>query len=76
MIVNQQIPTQTIVREFELNQRHKMSKSTRRRLELAGAFPKRKKLSPTGRAVGWLLSEIEAWEKGIFEQDVNHADAE
>lgn len=53
-----------------------MSKSTRRRLELAGVFPKRKKLSPTGRAVGWLLSEIEAWEKGIFEQDVNHAIAE
>lgn len=56
---------QTILRENELNARHSMSKSTRRRLELAGNFPKRRKLSKHGRSVGWILSEIEAWEESL-----------
>lgn len=37
----------------------KLSKSTRWRLEKAGKFPKRRQLS--ANAVGWLASEIEEW---------------
>lgn len=36
-----------------------LSKSTLRRLEMAGQFPRRKNLSR--RSVAWLSSEIEAW---------------
>lgn len=36
-----------------------LSKSTLRRLEMAGQFPRRKSLSR--RSVAWLSSEIEAW---------------
>jgi predicted DNA-binding transcriptional regulator AlpA len=36
-----------------------LSRSTLRRLEIAGQFPQRRRLSP-GR-VGFVLAEIEAW---------------
>ncbi len=36
-----------------------LSDSNRRRLEEKGLFPRRRKLS--GRAVGWLLSEVQEW---------------
>jgi len=32
-----------------------------RDLEREGKFPKRFKLNPDGRAVGWLESEVQAW---------------
>lgn len=32
-----------------------------RRLEDAGKFPRRIKLTDGGRAVGWLASEVDAW---------------
>jgi len=44
------------------NQQHFItgfSKSTAYRLELAGTFPKRRKLSSL--AVGWTRAELEAW---------------
>lgn len=37
----------------------KLSKTTRWRLEKKGHFPKRRKLSPN--AVGWLENEINDW---------------
>lgn len=43
-----------------------LSKSTLRRMEQQGTFPKRTKLSR--RAIGWLESEIRAW--------INHATLE
>jgi prophage regulatory protein len=36
-----------------------LSKSTRWRLEKAGKFPKRRRLS--ARSIGWLFSEIKNW---------------
>ena len=32
-----------------------------RDMERDGAFPKRFKLNPEGRAVGWLESEVQSW---------------
>ena len=36
-----------------------LSRSTRWRLERAGQFPRRRKLS--ARAVGWIAAEVEQW---------------
>lgn len=36
-----------------------LSRSTRWRLERAGQFPRRRKLS--ARAVGWIAAEVERW---------------
>lgn len=47
------------LREHQVAEITGLSKTTRRRLELDGKFPKRRKLS-TG-AVGWLRNEINQW---------------
>jgi prophage regulatory protein len=47
------------VRSPELERRTSLSRSTIGRLERAGRFPKRCKLS--ANAVGWLEDEVEAW---------------
>ncbi|HLB43131.1 MAG TPA: AlpA family phage regulatory protein [Gammaproteobacteria bacterium] len=47
------------LREPQVSNITKLSKSTRWRLEKAGKFPKRRQLS--ANAVGWLASEIEEW---------------
>jgi len=48
------------IREQECRKLTGLSRSTRWRLERSGEFPKRRRLSSNG--VGWLLSEIEAWQ--------------
>jgi prophage regulatory protein len=49
-----------IIRERECLQLTGLSRTTRWRLERHGQFPRRRHISPNG--VGWLLSEIEAWQ--------------
>lgn len=56
--MNQDIPVRYL-REPQVFDITKLSKSTRWRLEKDGKFPKRRQLSPN--AVGWLESEITAW---------------
>jgi prophage regulatory protein len=48
-----------ILREPEVSYKTNMTREMIRRLENAGQFPKRIKLSK--RAVGWIESEIDAW---------------
>lgn len=48
-----------LLRTHEVVQRVGLSYSTLRRLEEAGQFPHRRKLS--SRAVAWLSAEVEAW---------------
>jgi prophage regulatory protein len=48
-----------IVREPECKHRTGLSRSTRWRLERAGGFPRRRRVSPG--TTGWLDSEIAAW---------------
>ena len=47
------------IREHECRQITGLSRSTRWRQERQGVFPERRRISTN--AVGWLLSEIEAW---------------
>jgi predicted DNA-binding transcriptional regulator AlpA len=48
-----------VLLEPEVCHRTRLSPSTIRRLELRGAFPRRRMLSPW--RVGWLTDEINAW---------------
>lgn len=48
-----------ILREAETRAMCGLSRSTRWRLMRAGAFPKAIQIGP--RAVGWVLSDIQAW---------------
>jgi prophage regulatory protein len=48
-----------IVREPECRQRSGLSRSTRWRLERAGLFPRRRRVSPG--CSGWLDSELATW---------------
>lgn len=59
MNVNQQ-PTDRTIREPECRQITGLCRTTRYMMEKDGKFPARRKLG--GRAVGWLLSEITAWQ--------------
>lgn len=60
MNTNQQHIERTI-REPECRQITGLCRTTRYMMEKTGAFPARRKLG--GRAVGWLLSEVIAWQK-------------
>lgn len=60
MNVNQQ-PTERTIREPECRQITGLCRTTRYMMEKDGKFPTRRKLG--GRAVGWLLSEITAWQQ-------------
>jgi prophage regulatory protein len=51
--------SEAIIREPECRRITGLSRSTRWRLERAGNFPRRRKISPG--ATGWLASEIAAW---------------
>lgn len=42
-----------------VSSRTDLSISTLRRLEIAGQFPRRHRISP--RRVGWLVQDIDAW---------------
>lgn len=50
-----------IVRDPEADVISGLKRSQRYRLEKTKLFPQRRQLSPSGRATGYLLSELEAW---------------
>lgn len=54
-------PTERVIREAECRLLTGICRTTRYMMEKEGAFPTRRKLG--GRAVGWLLSEVVAWQK-------------
>ncbi|MDD9246575.1 AlpA family transcriptional regulator [Enterobacter soli] len=54
-------PTERTIREPECRQITGLCRTTRYMMEKDGKFPTRRKLG--GRAVGWLLSEIIAWQQ-------------
>ena len=59
-----------ILREPEVLKRVPYSSMQIRRLEAAGVFPRRVKLSPSGTAVGWIESEIDTYiEERVAERD-------
>ncbi|WHP31731.1 AlpA family transcriptional regulator [Trabulsiella odontotermitis] len=53
--------TDRVIREAECRQITGLCRTTRYTMEKEGAFPARRKLG--GRAVGWLLSEVAAWQQ-------------
>lgn len=63
MSINKQNNTFTdrIIREIECKQLTGLCRTTRYMMEIEGKFPARRKLG--GRSVGWLLSEITAWQQ-------------
>lgn len=50
-----------VIREPECKQLTGICRTTRYMMEKEGQFPARRKLG--GRAVGWLLSEVIAWQQ-------------
>ncbi|EKS6309734.1 helix-turn-helix transcriptional regulator [Enterobacter hormaechei] len=50
-----------VIREAECRQLTGICRTTRYMMEKEGSFPARRKLG--GRAVGWLLSEVTAWQQ-------------
>ncbi|HBQ2476294.1 TPA: AlpA family phage regulatory protein [Klebsiella pneumoniae] len=50
-----------VIREAECRQLTGICRTTRYLMEKDGKFPARRKLG--GRAVGWLLSEVSAWQQ-------------
>ncbi|SON50410.1 helix-turn-helix transcriptional regulator [Vibrio tapetis] len=57
----QTTPIDRIVREAERKELTGLSRVRVWELEKEGHFPKRRKLTPNGNSVGWLLSEINEW---------------
>lgn len=55
------LPTERVIREAECRQLTGICRTTRYMMEKEGQFPARRKLG--GRAVGWLLSEVAAWQQ-------------
>ncbi len=53
--------TDRTIREPECRQITGLCRTTRYLMEREGKFPARRKLG--GRAVGWMLSEIQAWQQ-------------
>jgi len=54
-------PAERVIREAECRQLTGICRTTRYMMEKEGKFPARRKLG--GRAVGWLLSEVAAWQQ-------------
>ncbi|MDU3898130.1 MAG: AlpA family phage regulatory protein [Enterobacter sp.] len=54
-------PAERVIREAECRQLTGICRTTRYMMEREGQFPPRRKLG--GRAVGWLLSEVVAWQQ-------------
>lgn len=50
-----------VIREAECRQLTGLCRTTRYLMEKEGKFPSRRKLG--GRSVGWLLSEVTAWQQ-------------
>lgn len=59
------------IREPECRQITGLCRSTRYMMEKEGTFPARRKLG--GRAVGWLLSEVTAWQHSRSKQTPKQA---
>lgn len=57
----QTIPAERMIREAECRRLTGICRTTRYMMEKEGEFPTRRKLG--GRAVGWLLSEVTAWQQ-------------
>ncbi|PIJ55522.1 DNA-binding protein [Erwinia sp. OLMDLW33] len=57
-----QTVTERVIREKECRELTGICRTTRYTMEKEGKFPSRRKLG--GRSVGWLLSEITAWQQG------------
>lgn len=55
------LSTERVIREAECRQLTGLCRTTRYLMEKAGQFPSRRKLG--GRSVGWLLSEVTAWQQ-------------
>lgn len=53
--------TDTILRAPDVVRAVGLCERQIRRLEANGHFPKRFNLTPTGRAVGWRSSDVQAW---------------
>ncbi len=54
-----EVPLDRFIREPECRRLTALSRTSRWRLERAGQFPRRRRISPN--AVGWLASEIQRW---------------
>lgn len=57
-----------VIREAECRQLTGICRTTRYMMEKDGQFPARRKLG--GRSVGWLLSEITAWQQSRIKADI------
>ncbi|KAB8311961.1 AlpA family phage regulatory protein [Erwinia endophytica] len=55
------ISVERIIREAECKQLSGLGRTTRYLKEKEGTFPPRRKLG--GRSVGWMLSEIQKWQR-------------
>ena len=65
-----------VIRNAEYLKTFKISRSTRDRLENQGILPKRFKLNPSGKAVGWWESElIDAQERMKRKNAASHRDS-
>lgn len=53
--------TDGFIREKERREITQISRTTAWDLERKGQFPKRRKLTPHGKSVAWLRSEVLAW---------------
>ncbi|MCO7443500.1 helix-turn-helix transcriptional regulator [Enterobacter hormaechei] len=60
-IKQSQQPAERVIREAECRQLTGICRTTRYMMEKEGNFPARRKLGV--RAVGWLLSEVTAWQQ-------------
>lgn len=58
---NQPFTTDRTIREPECRKLTGLCRTTRYLMEKEGKFPARRKLG--GRAIGWLLSEINEWQQ-------------
>ncbi|WP_324029528.1 AlpA family phage regulatory protein [Pantoea sp. JZ2] len=68
--MNNQISERTI-REPECRKITGLCRTTRYLMEKKGQFPARRKIG--GRAVGWLLSEVTAWQISQPKADIGNA---
>ncbi|MBS0905942.1 AlpA family transcriptional regulator [Pantoea dispersa] len=68
--MNNQISERTI-REPECRQLTGLCRTTRYLMEKKGQFPARRKIG--ARAVGWLLSEVNAWQLSQGKADIEKA---
>lgn len=66
-----QPPAERVIREAECRQLTGLCRTTRYLMEKDGKFPARRKLG--GRSIGWLLSEISAWQINQPKADINQA---